>query len=348
MDAQALRVPPGPPPTALPETVEEMESALRSSTVSPVNDGPTTLFLTVDTEDAYFTRPVLMTGEGIGRGYGVFGILDKLDAHAMKATFFVNVYEQDRQPPGVVADVVRQIVGRGHEVGLHSHPVPDDPFYGRPLFRLSREAQIDILKRGVESIHRWTGSVPVSFRAGGYALDNDTFLAMEEAGISVDSSCFFPSPNNCHDKFTVNAVRSRGAVIEAPITTVLQVADRTVKHSKLDFNWLSVDELMRALAVQEAPFATFMMHSFSFIEKATRRESEPSSDRALFTSEPAFGWYVDVFGPRLGGREAFSSFLDRVAAEPGLQVRTFAEALPELSAAARGEPRDMVPVVWGT
>ena len=40
-----------------------------------------------------------MTGEGVGREFGVFGILDLLDARDLKATFFVNVYEKDRQPP---------------------------------------------------------------------------------------------------------------------------------------------------------------------------------------------------------------------------------------------------------
>jgi peptidoglycan/xylan/chitin deacetylase (PgdA/CDA1 family) len=345
----ALLVEPGRLPGALPQTLDEVESQLAPSEPGSGHPGPTTLFLTVDTEDAYFTRPILMTGDGIGRQFGVFGILDELDAHGMKATFFVNVYEKDRQPPGVVEGVVREIVERGHEVGLHSHPSPALEFYGRPLFRLPRSAQGEILRWGVELIDRWTGAPPSSFRAGGYALDDHTFAAMEEVGIVIDSSCFFPSPNNCHAPFTINAVAGRGTIVEAPITTVLQISDgTTVKHSKLDFNWLTVDELMTALGAVSAHgigFVTFMMHSFSFIEKATRREGEHSSPRALFTSEDVFGCYVDVYGPRPDMRDAFSSFLDRVAAEPGLQVRTLREALPELRAAAAANPADLIPVV---
>lgn len=346
----ALAVDPRRLPEALPRTLGDIERAFRPAEPTP-EPGPTTLFLTIDTEDAYFDRPILMTGEGIGREYGVFGILDELDAYGMKATFFVNVYETDRQPQGVVEGVVREIAARGHEVGLHSHPSPDSELYGRPLFRLPQQQQTDILCWGAELIDGWAGVPPASFRAGGYALDDRTFTAMEEAGIAIDSSCFFPSENNCQERFTVNAVAARGAVVEAPITTVLQLAGDTVKHSKLDFNWLSVDELMDALgaiAGHGAGFATFMMHSFSFIEKATRRQGEPSPPGAIFTSDDLFGCYVDVYGPRPELRASFPSFLERIAAEPRLRVRTLVEALPELSAAAVAQPPDVVPVISET
>ncbi|HEX6665096.1 MAG TPA: polysaccharide deacetylase family protein [Solirubrobacterales bacterium] len=346
----ALRVEPGRIPDALPTALEEIAPPLHSSQPVAGQAEPTTLFLTVDVEDAYFKRPILMTGDGIGPQFGVYGILDRLDAHGMKATLFVNVYEKDRQPSGVVEGVVREIVARGHEVGLHSHPVPELELYRRPLIRLSRSAQVDILRWGVELIDRWTGRPPVSFRAGGYALNDDTFAAMEEVGIAIDSSCFFPSPNNCHAPFTVNAVAARGPIVEVPVTTVLRVqGDKTVSHRKLDFNWLSVDGLMSALgavSARGAGFATFMMHSFSFIDKATRREAAAPARRPVFTSEDTFGWRVDVFGPRPEMPAAFSSLLDRVAADPLLRVRTLAEALPELRAAAAG-PSDLIPVVSG-
>ncbi len=344
----ALRVEPGRLPSTLPRALDEIAPPLHPSEPVEGQTEPTTLFLTIDVEDSYFDRPILMSGDGIGRDYGVFGILDVLDDHEMQATFFVNVYEKDRQPPGIVEAVVREIAERGHEVGLHSHPSPVLDFYGRPLSRLSPAAQKDILRWGAELIDEWTGRPPSSFRAGGYALDDHTFAAMEEAEISIDSSCFFPSPNNCHDPFTINAVATHGSIVEVPITTVLQVSEgATVKHSKLDFNWLSVDDLMTALSVvadHGVGFATFMMHSFSFIEKATRREGEPSSPRAIFTSENIFGCYVDVFGPRPEMPAAFSLFLDRVAADPRLGVRTLGDALPELRAAAT-RPADLIPVV---
>jgi peptidoglycan/xylan/chitin deacetylase (PgdA/CDA1 family) len=346
--SSALYVEPGRLPGALPRGVAELESLAVPGGPAAREDAPTSVFLTIDTEDAYFNHPILMTGEGVGREFGVFGILDELDARGMKATFFVNVYEADRQPPEAVERVVREIAERGHEVGLHSHPSPGSRFYGRPLFRLPGPQQAEILRQGVQLIEHWTGTAPLSFRAGGYALDDNTFAAMEQAGIAIDSSCFFPSENNRQGRFTVNAVARRGSIVEAPITTVLQIDGETVKHSKLDFNWLSVEELIGALgtlADHGAPFATFMMHSFSFIDKATRREGTPPAANALFTSEEVFGCYVDVLGTRPWLREAFGVFLDRIDADPRLRVDTLSTALTLLDSSPEGP--DLVPVVGG-
>jgi peptidoglycan/xylan/chitin deacetylase (PgdA/CDA1 family) len=344
--AMALTVERGRVPAVLPRTLEEVRPPLALGEVPPGSGEPVTLFLTIDVEDSYFQRPILMTGDGIGREFGVFGILDQLDARCLKATFFVNVYEAGRQPRGVVEGVVREIAARGHEVGLHSHPSPGSELYRRPLFYLPREQQVEILNRGIDLIERWAGAPPLSFRAGGYACDDDTFAAIEEVGIAIDSSCFFPSLNNRQERFTVNAVVPGGRTVEVPVTTVLRLVGDTVEHRKLDVDWLSVEELMAALLAagdHGAGFATFMMHSFSFIEKATRRVGEPSARDALFTSEDAFGFCVDVYGPKPSMHAAFSSFLERIVAEPRLRVRTLSEALPELRIARR--QADVIPLV---
>src|ERR1700746_241919 len=96
---------PGRGAAELPQTLDEVQPPFAVSKGGSNHDEPTTVFLTIDVEDSYFERPILMTGDGIGREFGVFGILDQLDAHGLKATFFVNVYESARQPKGVVEGV---------------------------------------------------------------------------------------------------------------------------------------------------------------------------------------------------------------------------------------------------
>jgi peptidoglycan/xylan/chitin deacetylase (PgdA/CDA1 family) len=331
----ALRVEPGKLPTALPRTVEEIAPPLYPSEPEPGPAETTTLFLTVDVEDSYFDRPILMTGDGIGREFGVYGILDALDAHEMKGTFFVNVYEKDRQPAGVVEGVVRDIAGRGHEVGLHSHPSWSLDFYRRPLFRLSKAAQVDVLRWGADLIAEWTGEAPTSFRGGGYAVNDDTFAALEEVGIAIDSSCFFPSANNHNTRHTVNAIGESSGRIEVPVTTVLRAnGNGGLEARKLDIDWLSVDQLGEALDSlidHRVPFATFMMHSFSFIEKRTRMPDDPPSPAARFVSKVDSDRYVEVYGPKAPVREAFAAFLNQVAKEKSLEVRTLRDALPDLS-----------------
>lgn len=346
--ATALIVEPGQVPAALPQRLDEVAPPLRLSEDGPDSAHPLTLFLTVDVEDSYFDRPILITGEGIGREYGVFGILDQLDAHDLKATFFVNVYEKDRQPAGVVEGVVREIADRGHEVGLHTHPSPGSELYRRPLFYLPEQQQVDILRWGIDTIERWIGVPAVSFRAGGYALDDRTLAAIEQVGLAIDSSCFFPSPNNRQERSTVNAVARGDTFIEVPVTTVLRPSGEALEHRKLDLNWLSVEELMealRTLADHGAGFAMFMMHSFSLLQKTTRRTGEPSAPDALFTSEDAFGWQVDVRGPKPALRDAFSALLARIDAEPRLRVRTLAEAHPDLL--TRSGIGDVIPLIGG-
>jgi peptidoglycan/xylan/chitin deacetylase (PgdA/CDA1 family) len=343
----ALRVEPGKLPTALPCTIEEIVPPLHPSEPEPGPAEPTTLFLTVDVEDSYFDRPILMTGEGVGREFGVYGILDALDAHEMKGTFFVNVYEKDRQPDGVVEGVVRDIADRGHEVGLHSHPSWSLDFYRRPLYRLPKVAQVDVLRWGADLIAEWTGEAPTSFRGGGYAVNDDTFAALEEVGIAIDSSCFFPSLNNHNTRQTVNSVGERSGRIEVPVTTVLRAnGNGGLEARKLDLDWLSVNQLgeaLDALVKHRVPFATFMMHSFSFIEKRTRMPDDPPSPAAQFVSKVDCDRYVEVYGPKLASREAFSTFLDHVKGMPHLTARTVRDALADLSAVV--SPRDVIPIV---
>lgn len=343
----ALLAQPGRPPRELPAALERPEPLLPAGGAAGPPQ-PLTLFVTVDVEDSYFDRPVLMSGEGIGREWGVFGILDLLDAHGLKGTFFVNVYERDRQPSGAVERVVREIAARGHEVGLHCHPSKSLEFYHRPLFRLERAAQAEVLRWGAELIGEWTGAPPVSFRGGGYAINDDTFPALREAGIAIDSSCFFPSPNNRNTARSVNSVAAMPAErVEVPVTTVLRVdGGGRLAQRKLDLDWLSVPELasaLRTLASHASGFATFMMHSFSFIEKRTRKLNEPPSPRARFVSEDDLDRYVEVFGPKPATRDAFSSFLELIGGEPHVTVRTLRDALPALSQ-ARSDP-DVIPIV---
>ena len=336
------------PPPALPAELP-VEAAPIAPPAPAAQRAPTTVFLTVDVEDAYFTRPRLMTGEGVGREHGVHGILDLLGERDLPATFFVNVFEADRQPPGTVRDVVRLIAGHGHEVALHTHPAPHLEWYDRPLFRKTQVQQTDILRRGCDLLASWTGQEVRTFRAGGYAIDDRTFAALGDTSITVDSSVFFPSPNNHNAPFTVNAVRERGDVVEAPVTCVLRGAPRgpALDARKLDLDWLAPAELDAALdglTARTVPFAVFMMHSFSFIEKVSRRVGTEPSPRALFTSETLFNHFVEIYGPRAGARERFAVFLDRIVADPCLRAQRMDAAEPDLRVAAR-RMADVVPVV---
>ncbi len=82
-------------------------------------------------------------------------ILDLLDAHAAKATFFV-VAERARAQP----ELLREILRRGHELGNHSASHPQAWFWALPPSRM--RAEIEGAQRTLQAI---TGTAPRWFRA---------------------------------------------------------------------------------------------------------------------------------------------------------------------------------------
>jgi peptidoglycan/xylan/chitin deacetylase (PgdA/CDA1 family) len=308
------------------------------------------IFLTIDTEDDYFTVPHMVTGEGIGEDYGAYGILEILDRYDLRATWFINVYEAHRhEDPTTVERLVKSIAERGHEVALHTHPSEDLELYARPLYWFDAEQQKKILGYGADLIEKWTGRRPVSFRAGGYVLNDETFEALGSLGFRVDSSVFFSSKNNRITPFTVNAVRMRGRVVEIPVTYVPRIQDDGyIDHRKFDVNWLTGEELDSVVdRVSEFGIAQamFMMHSFSFIDKASLKEEDPGTDRAIYRSPPLRSRFVEIYGPNPELRKRFERFAKSISRDDRVQVKTLADAANDLERRAREPYPDIVPVV---
>jgi peptidoglycan/xylan/chitin deacetylase (PgdA/CDA1 family) len=333
------------PPDSVPEPLQrEFGGAAPPATSRPE------IFLTIDTEDDYFTVPHMITGEGIGEDYGAYGILEILDRHQLKATWFINVYEAHRhEDPTTVERLVKTLDERGHEVALHTHPSEDLEMYARPLYWFDADQQKTILGYGAELIEKWTGRAPVSFRAGGYVLNDQTFEALESLGFRIDSSVFFSSKNNRITPFTVNAVRMRGGLVEVPVTYVPRVqSDGEIDHRKFDVNWLTGEELDQVVdRVTEFGIAQamFMMHSFSFIDKVSLPEDDAGTDRAIYRSPPLRSRFVEIYGPNPDLRDRFEKFAASVSSDQRVVVKTLAESADDLERRA-SEPRpDVIPVV---
>ncbi len=111
-----------------------------------------------------------------GMEFGLPRLLDTLDAHQVKATWFV---------PGAIAreypDQVREIAGRGHEIGCHGdeHEI---------LARFSRDEQRRILKRAKDSLEQITGHKVSGFRMPEGEINEDTLEILKELDFSYSSS----------------------------------------------------------------------------------------------------------------------------------------------------------------
>ena len=120
------------------------------------------------------TQAMLYRGE-YGARVGVPRILDFLDAHALKATFFVPGHTVDSFPRETEA-----ILERGHEVAHHSYAHVD------PSGQAPDEERAD-MERAWKTLER-IGVTPLGFRSPSADLSPVTLELVEELGFLYDSS----------------------------------------------------------------------------------------------------------------------------------------------------------------
>lgn len=183
---------------------------------------PLKLFLTFDTES---NRPKNhITCDHVPGAPGLHWIMDELERHGQRRVFFVNGDEHSRHPDGWMADLLRDIHRRGHEVALHCHHNPDLDFYRTSITRYDVAGQTRILRYGVDLIEAAIGAPPVAFRAGALVINRDTVLALHQANIPIDSSLLYARHRNRKDGIgsyaPVNRAARYGDVLELPVTTV--------------------------------------------------------------------------------------------------------------------------------
>lgn len=117
-----------------------------------------------------------MSHQAYGPLVGVPRLLDMLDTHRLKSTFFIPGYTADRYP-----NVVRDIAAAGHEIAHHGyhHQKPTD---------LTEAEQAEQLDRGSDTLERLTGERPTGYRAPMWDLSWQMPRLLAERGFVYDSS----------------------------------------------------------------------------------------------------------------------------------------------------------------
>ena len=108
-------------------------------------------------------------------------ILDLLDRHDVRATFFI-VGEVAEEYP----DLIAELRDAGHEIASHGHT-------HTPLFDLTPEELAGELTASASAIERASGVEPVGFRAPNFSITPRTewaFEVLESNGYQYDSSVF--------------------------------------------------------------------------------------------------------------------------------------------------------------
>lgn len=205
---------------------------------------------------------------GHAEAFGIELIMDVLEKHQARGTFFFNAYEVGKHGEADIARAARLIHSRGHDLELHTHPQPMYPFYG--ISHAPLDDQAAILAKGMALIEGWTGKKVVAHRAGAFSANKDTLQAAALAGLLADSSL---SPGSRVDVPLVrqvgvsNGLSCIDGILEIPLTSFEQVrVGRWCSRRALDIEGCSLSEIKyvaRWAARHGLPTLCILMHSFS-------------------------------------------------------------------------------------
>lgn len=218
-----------------------------------------------------------------GRAYGIPLIMDLLEKHGARGTFFVNAYLDSAYPEQDIASMVRTITSRGHDVQFHAHPefrcfrrceTGDLECRSRCTQAEGRTAgtnfenQVQVLREGALNIERWSGHYPVAFRAGALRADTNTLKALAALNIPIDSSMSGPH----HELATVLPVNQLGSyegVLEIPLLAYGESLPLSRRVRFLDQESSTLQEqkfLLRRASETGIAAVPLIMHSFSFCD----------------------------------------------------------------------------------
>lgn len=161
--------------------------------------------------------------------YGVAYQSKLLQAHGLKAVYFVEPLFAGVAGIAPLAEIVATVQEGGHEVGLHPHtewlseiknPALPQTF-GPNMHGYAQHEQAAILQQGLANLREAGARNVVAYRAGGYGASLETLSALAQTGIRFDTSYNFPYPNSFPDMERDSPLRHPrkiGEVWEFPVT----------------------------------------------------------------------------------------------------------------------------------
>lgn len=242
----------------------------------------TPVFITIDTEFAGRHYEAGLDVEEIYErslepaGVGLRFQLETFARYGLKACFFV-----DPMPAMVfgldpIRRMVETILSAGQEVQLHLHPnwagaqSGDRGLTGRPhLYQYSLEEQVGLIEGATDLLVAAGAPRPIAFRAGNYAANDDTLIALTATDFLYDSSHNGAEATNSRISLDTNCIAPvRRGVVEVPVTVI---EDSPGNLRTFQLCALSTGEMNAALdhAIDERHVAvTIVSHGFELANRA--------------------------------------------------------------------------------
>ncbi len=183
-------------------------------------------------------------------------ILDILEKHKIKATFFIVGWTAERHP-----DMVREIDKQGHDIGCHS-------YMHKKIYDLAPEEFREDTIKAKAVLEKITGKKILGYRAPSYSITKKSLWALDilnDLGFEYDSS-IFPI---LHDNYGISDAprfkyqHSNLSLTEFPISTA-KVLGRNFPvggggYFRLFPYWLT-QKLLKTINVQEKQPFMFYLH----------------------------------------------------------------------------------------
>jgi peptidoglycan/xylan/chitin deacetylase (PgdA/CDA1 family) len=262
------------------------------------------VYFTVDTETSLGGAwrnagpgplPVTRTifGDNGSGTYGVPLIMDILEQHNFRATFFVEVFCSYLLGKDEVGRVFECIQKRGHDVQLHLHPVYRfyrDFLQGHDrrekdlMFQFPLEEQTQLIREGVGLFREFSGKAPRAFRAGCYGASEVTLAALRENDVLIDSSynLSYLDQTCGFQRRPLNAPQVLEGIYEFPVTNFNSGWPGAYKP--LEISAVSTSEILSTIRHMQRVGCTdvvLVFHSFSFLKRRGVRFEKCRPDRIV-------------------------------------------------------------------
>lgn len=239
--------------------------------------------ITIDTENSQgaiisgkWTKDTML-GFCRGKNWGIRYILKMLAYYNVQATWYLSIFEECIFGKKLMAEICDLLKKHNQDIQLHTHPVwlMDNEERKRVhMHQYALDEQIYIIDKGIKDIYELTGERPIAHRAGGYGVNRDTFKAMKECGIKIDSSIFYKE-RDC--KVQTSGIKNKVAdfmgITEMPVSIYKKHINHLCKMenfsstSKIDINWTNADEIINIFKdgmKNGCGYLNLFMHSGSF------------------------------------------------------------------------------------
>lgn len=203
-------------------------------------------------------------------------VLDLLDRHGVKATFFVLGWVADRYP-----DLVAEIDRRGHEIGCHS-------YYHRLVYDLTPDQFRDDTARAKDVLEQILGKKVRGYRAPSYSITEKSLWAydvLEELGFDYDSSVF---PIH-HDRYGIPGAPRFPYVVEG-----YAIKEYPISTARIYGNHVPV-----------SGGGYFRLFPYWFIKGALQKINKEEGKSFMFYFHP---WEIDPRQPRIKTNNVLSKF----------------------------------------